>query len=107
MTAAAIVNRMLESDDTFGFGQQEKPEHWEEVPYGFVASFGTDRLEAKWDDRYKGYRFSKHWVDDYSGKPRVALNIAFHPIYGNQTPEAFIAAHKQKFESGGWTFKEL
>ena len=99
MNAKAIVNKLLE--DGFGYGQQEKPEHWTEVPYGYVAK-GPDRtLTAKWDG--KEYRFTVDWIDDFTGKPRTMS-------YGMQSvddPEAWLAKEQVKYESAGWDFKLL
>lgn len=101
MNAATVVNRLLE--DGFGYGQQEKPEHWEEVPYGYNTTGPDKRIEAKWDAKAKGYRSTVYWKDDYTGKERSC------PLGVQRTrnPEAFMAQEQERFTAAGWDFTRL
>lgn len=93
---------MLE-DDGFGFGQQEKPEHWEEVPYGFTAVAGDDRLEARWDAKLKAYRLTKWWRDPYT----QAIRNLPAGIQHVTNPEKYLAREQERFTASGWDFKLL
>lgn len=91
---------MLETEYA-DFSEQEKPEHWEEVPYGFRA-VGPDRqIEAKWDG--KAYRLTVYWTDDYTGLPR-SVPAGIQPA---QNPAAYLARQQAAFEANGWTFTLL
>ena len=104
MTATAVVNNLLE-DEGFGFGQQEKAEDWEEVPYGFEAT-GTDRkLIVRWVPRYNGYALTVYWTDDYTGKPRE-LQSGITKVKPSQA-HAYMAQQQERYEKAGWKFKLL
>jgi len=101
-TVEEVVDNLLETDYN-DFSELEKPEHWEEVPFGFSAQHGTDRLEAKWDAKAKGYRLIRYWTDPYTQQPRQ-LDGGLQRV---TNPTSYLAREQTKFEAEGWTFKLL
>lgn len=102
MNARKLVDSLLEVDYA-DFSELEHPEHWEEVPYGYVATLGTDRMEAKWDAQQQAYRLTSYWRDPYTGKERALAAGNKHVT----DPEAYLAQARAAYEGSGWTFQQL
>lgn len=104
MNAQELVNQLLEGSPY----DVDDPLEKNEIPAGFIARRETDRMEVRYDGQSaaKGYRFSKFWIDPYTGKERVLRDGIFHPVSANNAA-AYLAAEMKRWRDGGWEVEEL
>ena len=112
LNAAYWVNRLLESsydiDDPL-----DKP-GIDDFPAGFVATRGTDAKEFRLEE-FRGkngnyffaYALNSHWVDEYTGRPRVCTTRHIRRVQDPREAEDWIKAETARWAEHGWEIKLL
>jgi hypothetical protein len=66
-----------------------------------------DIIEWRYDPKAYGYRFSKWWIDPYTGKQRVIANLATMHVRNPEKAQVFTSTEMKKWTDGGWKVTPL
>jgi hypothetical protein len=102
-------NYREEDDDENEFGDSGEQLSFAEgisapevYPSGFTAERAGDVVEWRYDAAVRGYRFSKFWTDEWTGKQRKLENGALVRKDTASEASVWVQQEMRRWRGGGW-----
>ena len=76
------------------------------LPTGFTATRDGDEVEWRYDAAAQAYRFSKFWMDEWTGQRRKAPNLGVQRVKPAEA-EQWVQKEMRRWAGGGWAVKRI